>query len=521
MGIHEFGKLIKQYPDIVITKNFKNGDMENKINFLAIDISEYAYKFSYSKSTKTNKNEYIRKFFNFFVKLLLNGIIPIAVFDGAPTQLKSETIKQRKTIKQNQQQEIKQIEKKISDSKDITQQLLLTEQLTSKKAKIINISQETFDNIKHLCKLMGIPIIQSEQEADLVIAVIIGDIVDYALSDDYDMFAYGTGGLKKIYRNYNPMQDTIDEYDYQLLLKKMNIDSHQLSDICVLAGCDYTSTKMSINKAVKIIKQYENLEKYLEMNPDINPKHRQEYLEASNYFKHIGYFHENDRQYQSICEKMGGRNLYGSGFELQKYDFAGLYPFLISKCNFRQSTIDKWTAQLLENSTVYNKTDFILHTIKSEYGLEIYGHQHEKKITINKIKDFDNMKSIFCLSIISKNTEIDIFMDQLRDVVKLWFKVFLNNCDKTKKLLEQEHINEIDYSKNIVFTKHIIENKEKIYNLHKYCLYSEINLKELKYETHLENIRFDKLIEKEENFNKLPLKLFDSFIVSLNGDIYH
>lgn len=178
---------------------------------------------------------------NFFQK---NNINPIFVFDGAAPELKQKTITKRKDIKQDALNKC--------DKTSIQQSSIVT--------------KEQFEDVKHICKLYGIPYVQSQGEADVDCAQLyIDGVVDYVISNDCDIIVFGAG---KLIRNFSAKKNAKYEMiNMETFSNETGWDQTKLAHLAILLGTDYNDGIHGIGpkKGVKMLNNmdiYDILEKY-------------------------------------------------------------------------------------------------------------------------------------------------------------------------------------------------------------------------------------------------------------------
>lgn len=340
MGIKNFGKFLGKFPKA--SRKIKISEIGTKK--LAIEMSGFVYKFCYTgtKSKSKSKNEYIKRFFNFFCKLLTNGIMPIGIFDGAPPEIKNATIQKRRDTKNKQTEKLAEIDRQIlelsesleskSDGSDHFQTQIqiskLKHQYDEERSKIVLLTEDIFDSVKLLCKYMGIPYYTSSGEADTLFSYLYkAKKIDGVISEDYDMFPFGIG---LIYRQFDQMSDTIMEYNLNTLLIESSMTLEQLVNMCVLTGCDYTTHTMNIFDAYSLIYEFvdiENLHNCGETN--LSDKVFKQCIIAVNEF-----LNGSSREKDIVSEEHININ--------KTIDYDKLNEFLNEMCNFRKTTIPKW-----------------------------------------------------------------------------------------------------------------------------------------------------------------------------------
>ncbi len=309
MGIKNLKCLITKYAPGAVNERYLSV-YENKV--IAIDLSIYLYRFIYKNG------EPLELLTKQIMRLLKNRITPLYVFDGKPPKEKSDVLDERNerkkklVSKQSQikyliekkqkeieievkdkviedevkviedevkviEDEVKDIEKEILseikgelqtiiDDKDIIEELMvmnldeLKEELEKVDKGIIIINSKIISDCKKLFKYMGVPYLVANGEAETLCAKLSKrGLVHGCLSEDTDILANGS---RFFIRNFNVNNNKIIEYDLQKVLKGFGLSYEQFLDVCILCGCDYTSTikNIGIEKALKFVKEYGNIE---------------------------------------------------------------------------------------------------------------------------------------------------------------------------------------------------------------------------------------------------------------------
>ena len=248
MGIKNLLTFLKNFPNI-----FEEKEIDNyKGKKIAIDISLLLYQIIIS--TRNSGNDIINNngipithivgLFNRSIMLLDKGIIPIYVFDGKPSELKNNILMKRKNNRNNAM-------KKLINCDTID------------KIKYFKrssyISKEQYNECKELLKLMGISYIESDCEADIVLANLCkNNIVHGVYSDDMDILALGSPKLIKNLFSYkiNPIELNLDK-----ILLELKLNYNEFLELCLLFGCDYCKriTHIKCDDIYKIYKQYKNI----------------------------------------------------------------------------------------------------------------------------------------------------------------------------------------------------------------------------------------------------------------------
>ena len=189
------------------------------------------------------------------------GIKPVFVFDGKPHELKSDTLKGRRAIKEKARKQWK-IALEEGD----------LERAKSKAQQTSVLTKDMVDAVKELLGGLGIPHVQSpgEGEAQASYMAIKGDVTACA-SQDYDSLLFGAPSLirnltitgkRKLPRRREYVDVAPQEVQLAKVLDTLEISRVQLVDIAILVGTDYNHGIKGIGpkKALKLIKQHKNLE---------------------------------------------------------------------------------------------------------------------------------------------------------------------------------------------------------------------------------------------------------------------
>lgn len=262
MGIKNLKYLINKYAaDCIKQKSF--AEYKNKI--IAIDISIYFYQFIYKQTDP------IELFVKQALKFLKNGVIPLYVFDGKPPKEKNYVLNERNERKKDLMDKKDKIIEQINTS-GIDQTLVLKNELEKLQKQIIFITSKNINDCKLLFEFMGIPYIVANGEAEILCAKLsCNGLVYGSLSEDTDILA---NGGKYFIRGFNVNSNKLIEYNLDKLLELLDIDYDKFIDICILCGCDYSSSikNIGVERAYKFIKKCGNIEGVLDFIADENDK---------------------------------------------------------------------------------------------------------------------------------------------------------------------------------------------------------------------------------------------------------
>ena len=282
MGVKNLFKLISEYaPNSITKKNIK----EYNGKYIVLDASMIIYQYviairssgSDLQNTEGKMTSHILGVLSKTFLLLNNDILPIFVFDGTPPELKKDTLKIRKEIKKKNLAKLEATEDKEDQIKYFK--------------RSVSITQNQIQEVKDILKLFGIPIIESNTEADPLCANLVSKGLAYGVSsEDMDLLAFG---CSRLIRSLSSKKKAI-EINLQTLLEEMQINQDQLVDLCILLGCDYCETipKIGPKRAYEKIKEHGSIKNFLENDEKVKngyykvPENYQEnYQNAANFFK--------------------------------------------------------------------------------------------------------------------------------------------------------------------------------------------------------------------------------------------
>ncbi|MBY8983493.1 MAG: flap endonuclease-1 [Candidatus Lokiarchaeota archaeon] len=223
------------------------------------------------KDYQGNITSHLSGLFYRSINFLEHNIKPIYVFDGISSELKLDTIKERKKIKKEAQK--KMIE--AQDAEDFKEAKKFA-QMTSK------LDADMIEESKKLVESMGIPIIQasSEGEAQSAYMVEVGDAWACA-SQDYDTLLFGG---ERLLRNFainriKKVKDTTVTLDIEYVslskfLKNLDVTREQLVEMGILIGNDFFPGIKGIGQktALDLIKKFGSIENILKNKVKVGNK---------------------------------------------------------------------------------------------------------------------------------------------------------------------------------------------------------------------------------------------------------
>ncbi|MBY8990126.1 MAG: flap endonuclease-1 [Candidatus Lokiarchaeota archaeon] len=223
------------------------------------------------KDYEGNVTSHLSGLFYRSINFLEHTIRPIYVFDGKPSDLKLNTIKERRKVKEEAQKKMVAAQ----DAEDFKEAKKFA-QLTSK------LDEGMIEESKKLIESMGIPLIQasSEGEAQSAYMVEVGDAWACA-SQDYDTLLFGG---ERLIRNFavsrsRKLKDTTVTLDIEYVslskfLNNLGINREQLVEMGILIGTDFFPGVKGIGQktGLELIKKHESIETILKRNIKVGGK---------------------------------------------------------------------------------------------------------------------------------------------------------------------------------------------------------------------------------------------------------
>lgn len=232
-------------------------------------------------------------------QLLANGITPVIVFDGPPPQEKSNTIRKRKSHKENTQQNITWIEQQfetdappssastpttttstsaattssstsddfferaiaqlsspVGISSEEKKKIKLELELEKQKLAAVFLQPYHFYQTQSLCEILGIPFIRSRGEAEVTcVELLRNQKIDAVYTADSDVLVFGcTRMIRRIIND-----EYIDALDHNFVIQELGINHEQFVCMCILIGCDFCEPLLSHNsftQALELVKHF-------------------------------------------------------------------------------------------------------------------------------------------------------------------------------------------------------------------------------------------------------------------------
>ena len=254
-----------------------------------------------------------------------NNITPIFVFDGKPPEMKSDVLIKRRTERLN-------AKKQYEDEMDESEKIKLF-----KKSTIVTYKQ--MEQCKEILRAMGIPVVESLEEADSQLAYLTKEHDVYgAGSEDMDLLAFGTTKLLK--NISSSKKNNIIEYDLMNIQINLQLNTIEFIQLCILLGCDYVDVIPGITPKIA----YEIIIKHRSIINFLNSDDSKKYIIPDNYRKQC----HTATNYFLKCphNKVNEKDL-----KLGVYNVDKIKNLLINKYSYSRTKVEKIISKLRNETT--------------------------------------------------------------------------------------------------------------------------------------------------------------------------
>jgi len=277
MGIRGLNTIIKKIaPDAV-----QIFDISKYRNCkVAIDCSILLYKFKYASRAE---NSHLIGLANRVKFYLMNGVLPVFVFDGVPPEAKKTTLVKRHANKEKMYVRLEELRAKTPENEQ--ENKFIQEEIEKLLSQLIVIKKIHIDASKELLQKAGIPYCTAPEDAEKYCAFLQKNgLVDYTVTDDTDATTFGCPYILKTSINKN-----IIEIDTNAILEKFEMSRDSFVDFCILSGCDYTNPIPQIGPVTSfnLIKKHGCIEEILKILPKEHPQF--DYNTCRKIFKEFDY----------------------------------------------------------------------------------------------------------------------------------------------------------------------------------------------------------------------------------------
>ena len=284
------------------------------------------------KDYEGNVTSHLSGLFYRTINFIEHNIRPIYVFDGKPSELKLETIMERRKVKE--EAKVKMVE---AQEKEDFKEAKKFAQMTSK------LDSDMIEESKKLITFMGIPLVaaSSEGESQSAYMVETGDAWACA-SQDYDTLLFGG---ERLIRNFavsrsKKVKDTTVTLDIEYIslakfLKNLGITREQLIDMGILIGTDFFPGIKGIgqHKALELIKEHNSIENIVKKKV----KGIEIDLEVINQIRNIFLYPDIKESYPKLV--------------WSKIDYEKIEELLIEQHNFSESRVENALERLRKKNS--------------------------------------------------------------------------------------------------------------------------------------------------------------------------
>ncbi|XP_050596054.1 flap endonuclease 1 isoform X2 [Bombus affinis] len=190
------------------------------------------------------------------IRLVEQGIKPVYVFDGKPPDLKGGELAKR-AERRDETQKLLQAAEEAGNAKDIEKF----------NRRLVKVTKEHALETKQLLQLMGIPYIDAPCEAEAQCAALVkaGKVFATA-TEDMDALTFGCNILLRRLTFSEARKMPVQEFHFDKVLEELGLNHNEFIDLCIMLGCDYTSSIKGIGpkRAIELIKTHGSLEKIVE-----------------------------------------------------------------------------------------------------------------------------------------------------------------------------------------------------------------------------------------------------------------
>ncbi|KAL6929027.1 hypothetical protein ACO0SA_002363 [Hanseniaspora valbyensis] len=255
---------------------------------IAIDASMCLYQFLIAvrqqdsgmqlNNAEGETTSHLMGFFYRTLRMCDNGIKPMYVFDGKPPVLKSGELDKRRAKRDEAEEEIKNLHKKLKEAGEVEEEEDLAaeeakalekeqmERLMLLQRRTVKVTQKQNDEAQHLLSLMGIPYVVAPCEAEAqCVELCKGGKVYAVASEDMDTLCYNVPVLLRKLTLSEQRKEPILEVRTEKILEGLELTLDEFIDLCIMMGCDYCPTIQGCGPAnsFKLITEYRSIEAIL------------------------------------------------------------------------------------------------------------------------------------------------------------------------------------------------------------------------------------------------------------------
>jgi len=230
--------------------------------------------------THGNVTSHLTGLFYRTLNMMGQGIKPVYVFDGKPSQLKSKTLAKRREVRTDAE----------SKSSTALKEGNL-EEAQKFGSRALRLTPDMVNEAKEMLTLMGVPVVEAPQEGEAQASVMVskGQLFG-AVSQDFDCLLFGathlfrnigiTGKRKVAGKNFY-VEVKSQHIELANVLTQLKIDRKKLIWLGILVGTDFNEKfpRIGPKTALKLVqnhKTFEEIIKETEYEPDFDYKEIEE-----------------------------------------------------------------------------------------------------------------------------------------------------------------------------------------------------------------------------------------------------
>lgn len=262
---------------------------------VAVDINVYLYKYK-----SVSRERWATSFLNHVLLLMKNNIQAVYIYDTkAPTEkdMRKEERRQKRRVAEEESVQLKEALKIYDESGTVLPILtetcekhsqlsilfdsgdestfnrdIIMSRINKLENQAVNITKFDMYLTKDILKALGVPYIDSENEAETLCSYLCcHGLVDAVMSDDTDVLVYGT---PRFLTRLNHYQENCVQLLHADILRRLDMTPTQFRDFCIMCGTDYNSNirQISCEKAFHLLKKYNDFDTLQAERPDLDYK---------------------------------------------------------------------------------------------------------------------------------------------------------------------------------------------------------------------------------------------------------
>ncbi len=195
-------------------------------------------------------------------RILMEGLIPVMVFDGKADDAKSDTKDNRKKISDTAKESIEKLKKELREVPAELYTSTMLEPLKKKYSSWKSIREEDVLALMKFFEGLGLPVIVATREAEELCSFLcINKIVSAVYSTDTDNLAHRC----PVWIHDIESKDGVNYAEviyYQDVIDSLGFTPIEFLDFCILCGCDYNKPiyKLGPITSYNLIKKYGKIE---------------------------------------------------------------------------------------------------------------------------------------------------------------------------------------------------------------------------------------------------------------------